>query len=150
MKIMLIWPGKTKNRHLKALTDDYCKRIRRFMKLEIVEIPDRSLKSKSAEEEEKILAHIPKKAYIILLDDSGKEFTSEGFAKKIAKLMTSGRNLIVFIVCSESGSTKRLQDIADMILSFTRFTVTHEIARMLLTEQIYRSLTIIHNHPYHK
>lgn len=150
MTFFFIWPGKTKNLHLKVMIEDYFKRISRYFKAEIAETPAGKSSYKPGEEEKKILARVPSSSYIILLDVKGKMLTSEKFAKKMEQLFTSGKDNIVFIIGGEQGSTKLLQEKSDMLLSLTQLTITHEMARLLLLEQVYRGLTIINNHPYHK
>lgn len=150
MKIYFIWPGKTKNPHIKALIDDYQARISKYIKSEIIETPAGKTTLKSDEEGKKIVARIPTSSYIILLDIKGKMLDSEALAANIERLFTSGKDSLVFIIGGELGSTKWLQDKSDMLLCLTQLTITHEMARLLLLEQVYRGLTIINKHPYHK
>jgi 23S rRNA (pseudouridine1915-N3)-methyltransferase len=150
MTFLFIWPGKTKNRYIKAMIEDYIARIGRYIKTEILETQAGKSSYKPGEEEKKILARIPSSSYIILLDVKGKMLTSEKFAVKMEQLLASGKDNTVFIIGGEQGSTKLLQEKSDMLLSLTQLTITHEMARLFLLEQVYRGLTIINNHPYHK
>ena len=99
--------------------------------------------------EEKIVARIPPKSYIVLLDERGAELTSRAFAARLNDIFTSGFNSVCFVVGGELGCTKVLKDKSNMVLSLTQFTLTHEMARLILAEQLYRALTILNNHPYH-
>jgi 23S rRNA (pseudouridine1915-N3)-methyltransferase len=150
MNITFIWPGKTKDARLASLSAEYLTRLQNYAKAEVVETRTGAGKEKSGYEAEKMLARLPERSYIILLDEKGKSYSSKGFSEKIGDILTSGANSIVFIVCGESGCTKVLKERADMVLSLTPMTMTHEIARMVLLEQIYRAFTILNNHPYHK
>jgi len=150
MKLCFIWPGKTRNPHIKALIDDYQSRISKYIKSEIIETQAGKMPFKAKDEEKKIVARMPSSSYIILLDMKGKMLDSEKLAAKIEQLFTSGKDCVVFIVGGEQGSTKWLQEKSDMLLSLTQLTTTHEMARLLLLEQVYRGLTIINKHPYHK
>jgi 23S rRNA (pseudouridine1915-N3)-methyltransferase len=150
MKFCFIWPGKTRNPHIKALIDDYQARISKYIKSEIIETQAGKMPFKANDEEKKIVARTPSSSYIILLDIKGKMLDSEKLAAKIEQLFSSGKDCVVFIIGGEQGSTKWLQEKSDMLLSLTQLTVTHEMARLLLLEQVYRGLTIINKHPYHK
>jgi 23S rRNA (pseudouridine1915-N3)-methyltransferase len=150
MKFYFIWPGKTKNPHIKALIHDYIARISKYVKSEIIETQAGKMPFRANDEEKKIVARTPSSSYIILLDIKGKMLDSEKLAVKIEQLFLSGRDCVVFIIGGEQGSTKWLQEKSDMLLSLTPLTITHEMARLLLLEQVYRGLTIINKHPYHK
>ncbi len=150
MTIYFLWPGKTKNSALKTLIEEYSKRLSRFTSVKIVETSTFSGSKKMEKEDEKLLAQIPSGAYIILLSERGKTFTTERFSKKLEQVSRSGVGSIVFIIGGEDGFTKILQDKSDMLLSLTPMTMTHEMTRMVLVEQIYRVFTIWNNHPYHK
>lgn len=150
MTFLFIWPGKTKNIHIREMIGDYSARIRKYIKTEIIETQAGRSAYKPVEEEKKILARIPDSSYIILLDVQGEMLSSEKLASKLEKLFTSGKDNAVFIVGGEQGATKLLQEKSDMLLSLTKLTITHEMARLLLLEQVYRGLTIINKHPYHK
>lgn len=150
MNIKFIWPGKTRDKRLASLVDDFVKRIRKYTSIEIVETSVGHGKNKKDTETEKMLAKAPSGAYIVLLSENGEQFTTKELVRWMEKIISSGKRSLVFMVCGEKGCTKLLQEKSDMVLSLTLLTVTHEMARMILAEQIYRVFTVLNNHPYHK
>ncbi len=108
-----------------------------------------TLKRKS-NEAEKLLNAIPKSAIIIALDEHGKQFSSADFSKKIANFRDDGHHAIVFLLGGPDGHGQAVLERADLKLSLSKMTWPHQIARALLFEQIYRAITIMNNHPYHR
>lgn len=155
MKITIIQIGKTKNTEIQLLEQEFLKRLNPFTRIEIVTIKDQGEATNVSEREtlkhkesQSILQKIPTDSYIFALDETGKQCTSEAFSKEIQKLKDSSRN-ICFIIGGVYGHHQSIRDKADKVLSFSKFTFTHEMIRFLLLEQIYRSFTIINGKKYH-
>lgn len=158
LNITVICVGKLKETYLKSAINEYSKRLSRFCNLEIIEIPDESLPNKlntniishiKNKECEKILSHIKKDSYIICLDLKGKEFTSEEFSKKIDDIALNLNSNITFIIGGTLGLTKSILDISDEKLCFSRMTFPHQLIRIFLLEQLFRSFKISRGETYH-
>lgn len=147
MKIRILWPGRTKKEYYRSAIEDYAGRVRKFAPLEIVEVRERPIKdhqrAKRVRAESKDLTGKRQSNITVLLDPHGKLMTSEEFSKWLEKV--SGG--VDFILGGPAGT--EAQDVS-LRLSFGRITLPHELARVVLLEQIYRALTIQHHHPYHK
>ena len=144
--IEVICLGKIKENYLKDLIDDYFKRIEKYIKIKITELPDNeNIKI----EEENILKNIDKKSYIILLDICGDKIDSLKFASLIDKTFISYPK-ITFIIGGSNGVTENVKNIANYRLSFSDMTYPHGLFRGVLLEQIYRALKINNNESYHK
>lgn len=150
--IKLITVGSIKEKYLKDAIDEYTKRISKYTKLEIIEVKDEGLvepqKSISLEEE-KILKHINDKDYIITLEIEGKNLSSEEFAEKLDKIQLES-STITFIIGGSYGLSQNIKDKSKLHLSFSKMTFPHQLFRVLLLEQIYRSYKINNNESYHK
>lgn len=146
MKINLLTVGRLKEKYLADAVAEYVKRLRPFSTVEIKEIPEQ----RSIEEEgDKILALVPKDNWLCVLDVGGTELTSEGFASKLEALMVEGRSGWTFAIGGAFGISERLRSAADFRLSLSRMTFTHQMARVILVEQIYRAFKIIRGEKYH-
>jgi len=156
MKLKVLWIGKTKNRPIKDLAADYLERIRRMAPCEILEIrdPAKGRELRAAEriqlESEDIARQLPKAAVVVALDEAGKQYASEEFARWLETEQNNGTKEIVFIVGGPEGLSRETSARARMVLSLGKMTWTHEMCRALLLEQIYRALCILHGIPYHK
>lgn len=159
MKITLITVGKIKEKYLKDAIDEYCKRLSKYCKLEIVEVADEKTPdhaSKTVEdtirskEGERILKNIRDDMYVITLEIAGKMLTSEELADKIDTLGIQGESSIAFVIGGSIGLGKEVLKCADYALSFSKMTFPHQLMRVILLEQIYRSYRIINGEPYHK
>lgn len=156
MKIKIIALGKLKEKFLKDGIDEFLKRLKGYVSLEIIElspieIKDENLKDRILEQEaEKILANIKQNSYIITLEIGGANFSSEKFAQKLEDIGNSGYKEIVFIIGSSYGLSKRISDKSDLKLSLSDMTFLHQIARLILVEQIYRAFKILKGETYHK
>lgn len=152
MKITLILVGKTAVKEVKAICDDYSKRINRYVKFEEVVIDSikiddiAKLKQK---EGELILKKIQPTDHVILLDDKGKEYTSEQFAGQIEGYFNQSYKNICFIVGGAYGFSAEVYERANGKLSLSKMTYSHQIIRAIFAEQLYRAFTIINNEPYH-
>jgi len=139
MKVRVVWVGKTRNPHTAKLCEDYAARIKHFLPLEIAEV-----------KEQKILSVLDTSDRVIVLDPKGKTWTSEQFAKFVGQHMTADPRRLTFIIGDYAGLPAVLKKRADLEWSLSPLTFTHELSRVLLLEQIYRALSIIHNFPYAK
>ena len=159
MKITVLCVGKVKEKFFTDAIKEYSKRLSRYCKLEIVEVADdktpdgaselvvSQIKEKEAERMEK---YLPDSAYVIALAIEGKKLTSEKLAEKIDSLGISGTSHLVFLIGGSLGMSDRLLKRADYLLSFSDMTFPHQLMRVILLEQVYRSYRIIHGEPYHK
>lgn len=143
--IKIIAVGKIKENYLKEAINDYQKRINKYHKLEIIEIEDDNI----INEKDRILKHINKKDYLIALDIQGIELTSIELSKKIDNIFINNSN-ITFIIGGSSGIHETIKNIVNYKLSFSKMTFPHQLFRLILLEQIYRSFKILNNETYHK
>ncbi|HHU71884.1 MAG TPA: 23S rRNA (pseudouridine(1915)-N(3))-methyltransferase RlmH [Clostridiales bacterium] len=159
MKITLICVGKLKEKYLSSGVAEYVKRLSRYCKLEIVELQDEKTPDNASlaeevqiknKEGERILKAIKGEAYCIALAIEGDMLTSVKLAEKINNLGISGLSHITFIIGGSLGLSDEVLRRANYQLSFSPMTFPHQLMRMILLEQIYRSYRIINNQPYHK
>ena len=159
MKITLITVGKIKEKYLKDAIAEYSKRLSRYCKLEIIEVADEKTPHNASEtledgirdkEGERILKYVKDDAYVVTLEIKGKLLTSEELAEKIDKLGIQGTSHIIFIIGGSIGLGKEVLKRSDYALSFSKMTFPHQLMRVILLEQIYRSYRIISHEPYHK
>ena len=159
MNIKIIGVGKLKEKYLKQGIAEYAKRLGKFCKFEIVEVPDEQAPEKLSaaemegvkeKEGERILAKIRDKEYVYALAIEGKERSSEEFAQEIAQLTTYGKSDITFIIGGSLGLSPAVLKRAETKISFGRFTLPHQLMRLVLSEQIYRAFMINNGSPYHK
>ena len=159
MKITLITVGKIKEKYLKDAIAEYSKRLSRYCKLEIVEVADEKTPDNASatvedairdKEGERILKYIKEDAYVITLEIAGKMLTSEEMAEKIERLGVQGTSHIIFIIGGSIGLGREILKRSDYALSFSKMTFPHQLMRVILLEQIYRSYRIINHEPYHK
>ena len=159
MKITLITVGKIKEKYLKDAITEYSKRLSRYCKLEIIEVADEKPPDNASEtvedgirdkEGERILKYVRDDAYVVTLEIEGKLLTSEELAKKIENLGIQGTSHIIFIIGGSIGLGKEVLKRSDYALSFSKMTFPHQLMRVILLEQIYRSYRIISHEPYHK
>ena len=159
MKITLITVGKIKEKYLKDAIAEYTKRLSKYCKLDVVEVSDEKTPDNASEiveeqirskEGERILKYIKDDAYVITLEIKGKQLTSEELADKIDKLGIQGTSHIVFIIGGSIGLGQEVINSSNYALSFSKMTFPHQLMRVILLEQIYRSYRIINNEPYHK
>ena len=149
MKITLITVGKIKERFFEDAIAEYSKRLSRYCKLEIIQVADEKTPDGASEnverqikekEGQRILAQIREGAYVIALAIEGK----------MQKLGVEGKGHLVFVIGGSLGLSKEVMDRADHALSFSKMTFPHQLMRVILLEQIYRSFKIIAGEPYHK
>lgn len=159
MKITVITVGKIKEKFFTDAISEYAKRLSRYCKLEIVEVADEktpdgvsvSLENQIKEKEgERILAKIPDGAYVVALAIEGKQLDSEELAVQMEKWNVNSVSHIVFVIGGSLGLAPKVLQRADFKLSFSRMTFPHQLMRVILLEQIYRSFRIRNHEPYHK
>ena len=159
MKITVITVGKIKEKYLEDAIAEYSKRLSRYCKLEIIQVADEKIPDRASEvvetqikdkEGERILSHIKDTAYVVALAIEGKMISSEELAELIDGLGVRGESHIQFVIGGSLGLSKKVLERADYKLSFSRMTFPHQLMRVILLEQIYRSYRIIQGEPYHK
>lgn len=159
MKITVACVGKIKEKFFNDAIAEYSKRLSRYCKLEIAEVPDEKTPDGASEaleqqiiekEGERLLSRIKDDAYVIALAIQGEKLSSEKLADKIGKLGVSGESNITFVIGGSLGLSQAVLKRADMKLSFSDMTFPHQLMRVVLLEQVYRSYRIINGEPYHK
>jgi 23S rRNA (pseudouridine1915-N3)-methyltransferase len=152
MRFRIIWPGKTKDARLRALIEDYSERLSHFVRCEVTELRElgRVDKTGIAKETKRISDGLRPGAVTVLLDPEGLEWTSQQLADKVRSWESSGIKEVAFIVGGPNGVAPELVTRADERWSLSPLTLTHEMARVVLLEQLYRAYTIIHGLPYQK
>ena len=144
MKLRIAWIGKTKEPAIRELTAEYLKRLSRYAQVESHELPDEAALLKLTEKS----AGRTRPAFI-LLDQRGRQFSSEEFAELLRDQQDRGTQYVLFGVGPADGFTQEARQAADLVLSFGKITLAHELARVVLLEQLYRAFTILKGHPYH-
>ncbi len=144
MKLQIAWIGKTKETAIRALTEEYLTRISRYVGTESHEMG-----SEEALLERAAGATGRTAPVLVLLDARGRQFTSEEFAELLRDQQDRGTQNLFFGVGPADGFSDKARHSADLILSFGKMTLAHELARVVLLEQIYRAFTILKGHPYH-
>lgn len=159
MKITILAVGKVKEKFYVQAISEYAKRLSKYCKLEIIEVADEKTPDGAGEtvnqkikekEGERLLSHVKDGMYVIALAIEGKQRSSEELAEKIEGLGLRGDSNVAFIIGGSLGLSKAVMDRADEALSFSKMTFPHQLMRVILLEQIYRSFRIIHGEPYHK
>jgi 23S rRNA (pseudouridine1915-N3)-methyltransferase len=149
MKFNFIWIGKTRDANFKALQDRYLQRLSRFVDCEITEIKDLD-EPNPDREGKRILSKVNHSTFVCLLDVDGKKLSSVQLATEMEHLRDRGIKQIGFVVGGAEGSSSEVAERADYTLSLSFLTFTHEMARVVLLEQLYRAFTIIKGFPYQK
>ncbi len=155
MKIKLLVIGKTDNKQLMLLIDEYQKRLKHYIKFELDIIPDiKNVKNLSeAQQKEKegelILNKLQNTDQLVLLDDKGKHFTSIEFSQYLQKKMNSGIKQLVLVIGGPYGFSGAVYKKATGKLSLSKMTFSHQMIRLFIVEQLYRGFTILRNEPYH-
>ena len=157
LHINIICIGKLKETYLKDAIKEYSKRLSKYYSFKIIELPDEKLPDTLNSsiisqiqdiESERIISHIPKNSYIISLDLTGKQYTSEEFSKKIENIKISNSNL-TFIIGGSLGLNSTLKNLSNEKICFSKMTFPHQLIRVFLIEQIFRAAKISNNEKYH-
>lgn len=155
MNIKLIAIGKTDDKSLQSLIDEYTKRLSFYIKFDLEIIPDiKNVKNLSeAQQKEKegelILSKVSASDQLVLLDENGKSFSSVGFAGELQKKMNSGIKTLVFVIGGPYGFSDAVYTKANGKISLSAMTFSHQMVRLFFIEQVYRAFTILRNEPYH-
>lgn len=159
MKITILCVGKLKEKFMQAAVQEYSKRLSRYVRMEIIEVPDEKTPDHASEKEEKqirqkegerLARYIKPDDYVIALAIDGTQYDSVSFSKKIEQYGISGKGNVVFLIGGSLGIDEYLIQKADETISFSKMTFPHQLMRVILLEQIYRSYRIIKHEPYHK
>lgn len=153
-KVRIIWVGKTHDKYIKEGLSIYEKKIKRYCKFEFVTVKEASYKGGTpaqwmAEEAERLKKVLSPSAYTVFCDEKGKLFSSVAFANAIADRSNKGTSSFDFVIGGAYGFSPELKKSADLLLSFSPMTMTHQIFRLMISEQIYRAFTIIKGEKYH-
>ena len=152
MRIRFIWPGKTKDEHLRALVAEYLKRLSRFVRCEVIETREAGGKDRTAIEKEsrRLLDAIPSASLTVLLDVNGQEWTSPELADEVSRWENDSVREVAVVIGGPDGISGELSERAQKRWCLSRMTLTHEMARMVAVEQLYRAYTIKRGLPYQK
>ena len=159
MKITIIAVGKLKEKYWRDAVEEYTKRLSAYARLEIIEVPDeKTPENASAQTEkqilekegERLLSRMPEDALVAALAIEGKPFSSEELAAEIERIQIYGPPHLVFVIGGSLGLSERVLARAERKVSFSRMTFPHQLMRVILLEQVYRSFRIINHEPYHK
>ena len=159
MKITILCVGKIKEKFYRDAVAEYEKRLSRYCKLEIIEVPDERTpdgagelveEQNKAKEAERLAKHLRDGAFVCALAIDGRQLDSVELSQKMEKLGTGGISHIIFIIGGSLGIADFLLSRSDMRLSFSRMTFPHQLMRVILLEQVYRAYRIMYHEPYHK
>ena len=159
MNITILCVGQIKEKYFRDAIAEYQKRLSRYCKLQMIEVADEKTKENASEAEndlirkkegERLLKHIKDSDYCITLEIDGKMLTSEGLSKEIDRLGLAGKSSLVFVIGGSIGLDTAVLKRSDYALSFSKMTFPHQLMRVILLEQIYRSYRIMRGEPSHK
>lgn len=154
MRLHFVWIGKTRDRNCAALTDEYLGRIRRYAQVEVSELKEQ----RSGSDEEKVVAAesarlaaaVQRDDFVVLLDERGSQMRSVELGDLIERSRGNGVKRMAFVIGGFAGVDQAIRERADLQLSLSKMTLTHELARVILTEQVYRAFTLLAGLPYHR
>jgi len=144
VKLKVAWIGKTKEPAIQALTDEYLKRLTHYAEAEGISVKDESALLKLVARDARPVRHI-----LVLLDSLGKQFSSEELAKFLGDYQERNPLPLLFAIGAADGFSEEARKSATLVLSLGKMTLAHELARVVLLEQVYRAFTILKGHPYH-
>ena len=159
LSINIICPGKIKESYLKEAVAEYSKRLSKYCKLNIIEVPDEKVPEKLSEavadeiktrEGKMIINKIPKDTYLIFLDLKGKELSSEDFSRKLEDISLNFNSSITFIIGGTLGISDEVLDLSKEKICFSKMTFPHQLIRVFLLEQIFRAFKISNGETYHR
>lgn len=159
MKVKLVTVGKLKEKYLKDGIAEYSKRLSRFAKVEMVELPDEKTPDKASpaenqqimeKEAERILGKIADREFVVVLAIEGQQFPSEKFSQILQETTIKGFSDITFVIGGSLGLAPSVKKRANLLMSFGKLTLPHQLMRLVLIEQIYRAFMIQQGSPYHK
>jgi len=156
MKFRFLWPRSTADAELVLVIDRYLNRIKHFYPIEVTEVPGERgrqtvqrgsiMRAQSA----RLMEAIPKAGYTVVLDERGRALDSLKFAKWLERMTIDQPHGVTFVLGGDVGLAEAVRERADLLLSLSAMTLPHQLARVVLLEQIYRACTLIRNIPYHK
>ena len=150
MKLRFIWPGKTRDEHLRALVAEYLKRLQRFVRCEVIETRQVSGGSNIDKESARMVDALPTAGVTVLLDVDGREWSSHELAAQVQRWENDAVKEIAIVIGGENGVSSNLSARVDKRWRLSRLTLTHEMARVVAVEQLYRAYTINRGLPYQK
>jgi 23S rRNA (pseudouridine1915-N3)-methyltransferase len=153
MRVRLIWVGKTRSEPVRSLVEDYLRRLSRFARCEVVELREGAAADERAvvaEEGKRITDALAAGTFAVLLDVEGRQWSSPEVAAELERWQNEGRKEVAFVVGGHLGVSEEVKARADVRWSLSRLTLTHEMARVVLVEQLYRGFTILRGLPYQK
>jgi 23S rRNA (pseudouridine1915-N3)-methyltransferase len=152
MRIRFIWPGKTKDEHLRALVNEYLKRLSRFARCEILEVRESAAGGRSGRDKEarRVLEAVSDRAFMLLLDVKGREWSSPELADEVRRWESDALKEVAIVIGGPEGVSEAITARAQKRWRLSRLTLTHEMARVVVVEQVYRAYTINHGLPYQK
>ena len=152
MRLRFIWTGKTRDVRLRSLIEEYLKRLGHFVRCEITELREAAGSDQSGidKDSRRISDALHAGSVTVLLDPEGIEWTSPQLAEEVRRWNGNGTKEVTFIIGGPQGVSRELAAAADKRWSLSRLTFTHELARALVLEQLYRAYTIVHGLPYQK
>lgn len=159
MNVQLIVLGKLKEKYMKDFAAEYEKRLSAYCKMTVTELEPVKLSDNPSpseienaliKETKMIKDKIPKNSYVFSMCIEGKQMSSEELSQKLEDIALSGRNSVVFIIGSSFGLSKKIKQMSDFKFSMSKMTFPHKLARIMLTEQLYRGFSISNNGKYHK
>ena len=159
LHINIICVGKLKEKYLQEALSEYSKRLSKYCTLKITELPDEKLPNNindslsniiKEKESNNIISHIEKNSYVFCLDLKGKQYTSEDFSKKITDISLNNSSNITFIIGGTLGLSNNVLNVSNELVCFSKMTFPHQLIRIFLLEQIFRSFKISNNETYHR
>jgi 23S rRNA (pseudouridine1915-N3)-methyltransferase len=155
MKINLLLTGKTTEKYISEGVDEFSARIRKYAGFEILTIPDlKNTKNMPVSEQKikegKLITQLlNNEDYVVILDEKGREFTTVEFSEQLMKIFMLSRKRVVFVIGGPWGLSEKVYKRADLRMSLSKLTFSHQLVRLLFAEQLYRALTVIKGDPYH-
>lgn len=154
MRITIVAVGKLKERHWREAAAEYLKRLGPYATIEMIEVPDRDVTANEsralAAEAEAVLKVVPESAHLIVLDVGGTQRSSDGFSEHLAELMVGGTSHLAFVIGGAAGLDAAVLGRARERMSLGALTLPHQLARVVLLEQVYRAFRIMRGEPYHR
>jgi len=155
VRFRFVWIGKTRDRLLAELEDGYLRRLEHFIPTERIWVPElkkdnQSQVSARLDREARSLERKVKEGYLVVLDEAGREFSSSELSARLQELMNRGVHEVSFVVGGYGGVPEPIKQLASLKWSLGKLTLPHELARVVLLEQVYRSMSMIRSLPYHK
>ena len=155
MKIVLLQTGKTTERYIGEGVSNYSGRLQKYTSFEIITLPDLKntgnmpVNEQKEREGARMVQYLQKDDYVIVLDENGKEYSTVEFADRLEKILMLQKKRIIFIIGGAYGLSGEIIGKADLRLSLSKMTFSHQVVRLLFAEQLYRAFTVIRGEPYH-